>query len=54
MLRPASRTIASRLELGYWSWLRVVLVVAAVAHRQARLSSAARISTVERALNIPI
>ena len=45
----ASRTVASP-ELGYRSWLRVALVVVAVAHRRLGPSSSATTSTTDRAL----
>src|SRR5215207_10464272 len=45
--RPARR-VADRA--GYWLWLRVVLVVVAVAHRRLGPSSSATTSTTERAL----
>jgi hypothetical protein len=48
MLRVPPRRIAGRP--GYWSWLRVVLVVVAVAHRRLGPSSSATTSTTERAL----
>src|SRR4029453_1756747 len=46
---PMSRTVAMLGRAGYWSWLRVVLVVA-VPHRRLGPSSSAMTSTVERAL----
>jgi hypothetical protein len=46
--RVPHRRIAGRA--GYWSWLRVVLVVVAVAQRRLAPSSSASTSTVERAL----
>jgi hypothetical protein len=49
--RPASRPAASLVELaGYYSELRVDLVVVAVAHRRDGPSSSATTSTVERAV----
>jgi hypothetical protein len=52
MLRPCpAHRIAGRA--GYWSWLRVVLVIVAVAQRRLGPSSSASTSTRERALPSP-
>jgi hypothetical protein len=47
LLLPTSRPAR---RVGYWLWLRVVLVVVAVAQRRLGPSSSATTSTVERAL----
>jgi hypothetical protein len=42
--------VASTDRAGYWSWLRVVLVVVAVAHRRLGPNSSATTSTTDRTL----
>ena len=50
LLSPASHTVASLVDQGYWLVLRVALVVVAVAHRRLVPSSSATTSTTDRAL----
>ena len=48
--KPEALGIAADLAGGYWTWLGVVLVVVAVAHRRLGPSSSASTSTTDRAL----
>jgi hypothetical protein len=50
LLHPRPRTVASLVELGYWLWLLVVLVVVAVAHRRLGPAWLATTSTTDRAV----